>query len=365
MELNLGKPVPRPLISRLTVHDDTGAPLFALSVEGTNVVFTRLEADVNDLLIQSKQILTAERGVEAFGGFLSGATENQPEYRHLITLYIPKTTTFEKFHVTLHDQLEHVDLQSTWLLTVECFTVLYKPILEFAESENVSVEKYPLLPQFFFRKYRFEPYELLMIGTDLDGTPLDVYSINDSIEVLMGSMGKYDDILEGADMYITTVSGAIIASASFMSVGLVEETLRHLARATIESPGIYSSGGVSTLWYPFSRTKVGKIDRAIATTINTLSYASDQRNIGDQIQTNLATKFHDLVKLLTGEKYGGYGLHTDIGQLVCTIKFKEEYRSDVDKVMEITRELSDKIRAYGQGILRHVAQLKLFEPIMD
>ncbi|MHA2504009.1 MAG: hypothetical protein ACXAE3_14210 [Candidatus Kariarchaeaceae archaeon] len=365
MELNLGEGSEKPLISRLTVHDWKGKPRFALSSDGQTLSFVTLDKDVNDLMIQSKQQLTDEKGVEAFGSFLSGATRERPDYRHLMTIYLPQDDkSFEKFHVTLDDQLEHVDLQSTWLLAVECYSVLYGPLQEYLQLDIISLDKYPLLAQFFARKYRFEPYELLMNGTDLDGTPLEVAAINEPIELLMGSMDLYDEIIEGADMYITTVSGAIIASASFLKGDLTEDTLRHLARATIESPGIYSSGGVSTLWFPFSKTKVGRIDRTISTALNTLSYASDKRDISSQVQTNIATKFHDLLDMLAGVE-GGYGLHTDVGQLVCTIKFKEAYQSDLDKVMEVTRELSERIKAYGQAILTHVAKMKLFEPIIE
>jgi len=154
----------RPHISRLIVHDESGVAQFKLECENAQeaVKFSPLKKDPNDMLIKSKEILTNEKGVEAFGLFVTGAEKENPVYLHLLTVYLPEeNSSFVKYHITLEDKLEHLDLEDILLLTAECYAVMYPALMEFRKDGLISVDKYPLLKQFFARKYTFTPFRWL------------------------------------------------------------------------------------------------------------------------------------------------------------------------------------------------------------
>lgn len=153
------------------------------------------------------------------------------------------------------------------------------------------------------------------------------------------------------------------------NVNLDKITLEHISTAaTITSPGILTSNGQSTLWFPFTKNRVGKISRAISTTLNTLSYASAKKDMQEQVQTNIAHKSHELIDIVAEHlknEVPSQGLQTNVGYLVCSIRVKEEFENDMSTVLKVSQKVSDEVKKYGQTILAKVAKDKQFNSIKE
>ena len=373
MELNLGNTSSKslPVISRLVVHDDEAHPLFSIAYDTLteNLVFHHIESEeVTDIIIQSKSTLTHDKGVEALGTFIAGASGEIPQYKHLLSLYIPTSDTrFTKYHLTLDSSLEHINLESSLLLAAECYTILYDPLQQYIETQSIDMDQFPLLSSFFHRTYTFEPFMQLLNGTDLNGTPLEDSAITSALEELNKTLLEHVGFIDGADLFFMTISGAITAHINFMATSLISVAIEQISHSIINSPGMFTGKGSITLWFPFSKNKIGKINRAISTTLNTLNYASSQRDIKDQVQTNMAHKFHELVDIVATEVKSSQslGLETNVGFLVCSIKFKEAFQSDMTKILQVSQEISTHVKNYGQTILSYVAKAKKFSPIVS
>jgi len=364
MELNLddSSQEVQPIIMRLVVHDPAGTALFLLQYDTVTgaIVFRSIdEEQVVDQLIRSKTTLTSEKGIEAFGSFVAGADEQSPYYRHLLSLYLPGAdSNFRKYHVTLDHSLESPNLESSLLLATECYAILHAPLQEYLQTNQITVEQYPLLRKFFFRQYQHQPLVNALTAQTGSG------AVQTRLSELRAALSQYDDMVTAVDLYFMTISGAIIAHVHFLDKNIADLTLHQMSHSRFNSPGMFTTDGVSTLWFPFTKSRIGKVNRTISTTLNTLSYASSSRDIRQQVQTNIAHKFHDLVEILTDQDSdSSFGLQTNIGFLVCSIAFAGDYQHDTDTILQISHDLVPKMKNYGESILKIVAKQKKFTPI--
>jgi len=372
MELNLDgvNQAKKPPVTKLVVHNQEGESQFLLEYDAvdTTILFKPVtDEKITDELIKSKSTLTTEKGVEAFGSFIAGAEQGTPVYRHLLSLYLPnEDSTFFKYHITIDGTLEHFNLENTLLLAAECYIVMYDPLQEYINTQSISVDNYPLLINFFNRTYQSQAYNMIMSGSDFDDRELSDGQLIASRRDVLELMDRHQQNIENMDLSITTISGAVMGHLAFGSKDLSNTTLHHMTHSSINSPGVYVDNRQVTLWFPFTKNRVGKINRAISTTLNTLSYANTKKDIKEQVQTNIAHKFHDLVEIVGAyqdENNPSLGLQTNVGYLVCAISFKEELQNDLEQILEISQEFSSVVKTYGQAILSYIAKAKKFDTI--
>lgn len=376
MKLNLGSPDRSKnfLINSLDLSDQNGNRVFSIIYDkGTNIVqfsYTSKD-DTTEKLVATKSMLTLEKGVEAYGSFISGAVEYVPTYKHLLTIYIPEGTTFNKYHVTIDTFLESMALENLFLLSIETYSLLY-PIIKQIEVGNIgdladNLDSIQIIP-YFSRSYDFPFLSNLLNSIPETIDQEEFKSVFNAHGSLVESMTEFKDTLIASKVYFTTVSGALLAQKNLLEkpthVDLDSITIQNLCHASLTSPGMYLQKRAGTIWFPFNRTRIGRIGRILDTILNAFQYAGGSRVKQDQTQNNTAYKFHDLLRIVSAElKDSNLELETNLGYIAFSFMVSEDFDNDVTEVIKIASKLAPLVRNFGVQILAYLAKNKKFATI--